>query len=247
MCVDKRCMLIGITALLMPLAVAASDWQFRLTPYLWFAGLEGELTPVEGLPSVPVDVSSSQALEDTETGVMVMFDSRRGNHGLYLDFIYTDVRSDEEVLPEAGVSVRSVSKSTLFSTAYEYRISSWDGGSLEGLVGARYWEVDSKLSLSGPLGLSGRNKEDWIDPLVGIKGSSMLGGSNFYVAGGGSVGGFGVGSQLFYEINANVGYRWSDSIGTAVGYRYFDVDYDESSFKYDVKQQGWQISFTWMF
>jgi hypothetical protein len=231
----------------LPLTAAASDWQFRLTPYLWFAGLEGEMTPVEGLPSVPVDVSASQAIEDTETGVMVMFDARRGSHGVYLDFIYTDVRSEDDVIPQLDLVARSTTKSTIFSAAYEQVFFEHDRGGIDALVGARYWEVDAKIALSGPQGLSGSNKEDWIDPFFGVKSWSMLGDSNFYAAGGIGFGGFGVGSDFFYEVNANIGYRWSQAIGTAVGYRYFDVDYDDNGFKYDAKQQGWQLSLTWSF
>jgi len=56
-----------------------------------------------------------------------------------------------------------------------------------------------------------------------------------------------VGSDLYYEINANVGYQWNRSIGTAIGYRMFDVDYEDDGYVYDVKQQGWQIGLTWPF
>jgi len=247
MCIRKCVFLIGLAMLGMPAAVMADDWQFRLTPYLWFAGLEGDVTPVASLPSVPVDVSPSQAVKDTDAGVMVMFDARRGHHGLYLDFIYTDVRSDEDIVPELDLSVRTVTKSTMFTAAYEYQVLAAERGGVDALLGARYWEVDSKLSLSGPLGLSGQNKEDWIDPFVGAKGWTMFGASSFYFAGGAAIGGLGAGSDLFYEINANVGYRWTNSIGTSIGYRYFNVDYDHSSFKYDVEQQGWQVGLTWMF
>jgi len=40
-----------------PLTAAASDnWQFRLTPYLWFAGLKGDIGTIPGQPSAPVDL-----------------------------------------------------------------------------------------------------------------------------------------------------------------------------------------------
>ena len=119
------------------------------------------------------------------------------------------------------------------------------------LVGARYWEVDSELSFSGGLGaLAGRritNKEDWIDPFVGLKGRLPLGESRFFIAGGAALGGFDVGSEVFYELNANVGYQWNRSIGTTIGYRLFDVDYDKDDFLYDVRQQGWQLGLSWSF
>ena len=65
--------------------------------------------------------------------------------------------------------------------------------------------------------------------------------------GGAGLGGFGVGSDLFYEISANVGYQWNKSIGTALGYRMFDVDYEDDGYVYDVKQQGWQVGLRWAF
>jgi hypothetical protein len=32
-----------------------------------------------------------------------------------------------------------------------------------------------------------------------------------------------------------------------VGYRQFDLDYDQNDFQYDAKQSGWQIGLTWAF
>lgn len=241
------CLVAAAALALLPVTGTASEWKFRLSPYLWFAGLEGDIAAVPGLPPAPVDISPSQALEDTETAYMVMFDARRSRHGLYLDFIYTDVRSDEEIIPELNLSIRSVTKSTIFTAAYEHSLLDSEAVTLDALIGARYWEVDSKLSLSGPLGLSGGSTEDWVDPLIGIKGRYRLGDSRFYLSGGAGVGGFDVGSKTFYEVNLNLGYQWNDAIGTAIGYRLFDVDYDESGFKYDVKQQGWGLGLTWSF
>ena len=61
------------------------------------------------------------------------------------------------------------------------------------------------------------------------------------------VGGFGVGSDLFYDLNLNIGYQWNKAIGTGIGYRLYDVDYNKDDFLYDVKQQGWLIGLTWAF
>ncbi len=55
------------------------------------------------------------------------------------------------------------------------------------------------------------------------------------------------GADHFYELSLNVGYQWSDAIGTALGYRMFDVDYEDDGFVYDVRQQGWQLGLTWAF
>ena len=135
---------------------AAAEWEFKLAPYLWFAGLEGTAATIPGLPPAEIDVSPSQALEDTETAVMLMFEARKGRSGLFTDFVYSDVRSDAELIPSLGLSLRSETKSTLFTFVYQYRLLQQERGSLDLLAGARYWSIDS-LSISSMTLLSSRS------------------------------------------------------------------------------------------
>jgi len=62
-----------------------------------------------------------------------------------------------------------------------------------------------------------------------------------------STGNFGVGSKMFYDLNLNLGYQWNDAIGTVIGYRWFDVERDESGFFYDVQQAGIGLGLAWSF
>ena len=244
----SKAIVIALAAFLMtPVTTAAADWEFKLAPYMWFAGLEGDVATIPGVPSAPIKVSPSQAIEDTEAALMLMFEARTGRHGLLMDLIYTDVRSKEEVFPNLGISLRSVSKSTLLSGAYQHRAIDNDAGSLDLMGGLRYWEVDSFLAFTGPMQISGRNKEDWVDPFVGLKGHYRLGNSKFYTSYGAVVGGFDAGSKLFYDLNLNFGYQWNDAIGTVLGYRLFDVDYDHKGFVWDVRQDGFLLGLSWSF
>jgi len=236
-----------------PSGLASDGWQYRLTPYLWFAGLKGDVATIPGAPAAPIDISPSEAIEDTETGLMLLFDARRGRHGVFADFLYADVRSDEELLPSPiALTLRSVTKTTIFSLAYQYEILRQDDTVVDLIAGARYWNIDSELSFGSGTGgpLDGRrvdNDESWFDPMLGIKGRMPLGNSAFYVEGGAGLGGFTLGSDLFYEVSGAIGYQWTPAIGTALGYRLFDVDYDDDGFVYDARQQGWQLGLTWAF
>ena len=81
---------------------------------------------------------------------MLLVDAKRGRHGVFADFIYTDVRSDEELLPSPiSLMLRSVTKTTIFSLAYQYEIFSQDQAVIDLMLGARYWDIDSELSF-GP-------------------------------------------------------------------------------------------------
>ena len=232
--------------------LADDNWRFNLTPYLWFAGLKGDVATIPGAPAAPIDISPKDALDDTETGIMVMLDAKKGRHGIYTDIIYTDVRSDTSLVPAPiNLTLRSKTKTTIFTLAYEYEVYRNNATSVDLLAGARYWNLDSELKFGNGLGLlAGRkvsNEESWIDPVVGAKGHAPLGNTRFYIDGGIGFGGFGVGSDNFFEWNAAVGYQWTKDIGTALGYRMFDVDYDDDGFLYDVRQEGWQLGLTWSF
>ena len=247
----RSVLLMGVLLLGSSVAAAGEGWNSRLAFYAWFAGLNGDVATIPGLPAAPVDVSPSEALKDTEASLMLMFSTKKGRHGVFGDLVYSDVRSSETLAPEIGLKLKTTSKTTLLSLAYQNEVYGRQGTTLDLMAGARYWDIDTQLRFEAGQGpLDGRkisHDESWIDPLVGVKGQVPLGGSRFFLAGGAAVGGFGIGSDLFYEINANVGYRWTEAIGTTVGYRMFDVDYDDDGFTYDVRQDGWQVGLTWDF
>ena len=243
--------LVVLSAMLPATAQAQENWTFNLTPYIWFAGVDGESSTIPPLPAAPIEVSPSDAVEDTEVSYMAMFSATKGRHGVLVDFIYADVRTDEELVEELGLNLRATSKSTLASLAYVYQFYAESDSQLDVFAGARYWDVETVLKFSGGQGLlDGRrvdNAEDWIDPLLGLKGRKQLGDSRFYLAGWASMGGFGGGSDLFYDLSLSLGYQWSEAIGTTLGYRLLDVDYEKDGFLYDIEQSGVTLGLTWRF
>lgn len=229
----------------------ATTWQYRLSPYIWFAGSKGEVSSLPNAPAVPYELSSRDALEDTESSFMIMFSGKKQGQGFLLDFIYTDVESLEELIPALDLTLTSRSKNTVFTAAYQYELINENGTVIDAYAGVRYWDVDSTLKFGGGLGfLAGqtvKNSDDWLDPVLGFKFSREFVNSRVYLQGWLSLGGFGAGSDSFYDTSINLGYRWSDSIGTSIGYRLFDVDYDDNDFIYNAKNEGWAIGLTWQF
>jgi len=247
----KLLVLLSILMLMPIMVYAEGEWDFKLTPYAWFAGVKGNVSTVPGPPVIPIDVSPSDALSDSQASFMVFFEARQQQHGMLFDILYTDSESDSTLVDAINLTLKSISRNKIFSAAYEYEFYNNDKTVFDGFAGVRYWKVDTIMEFGiGGNPLSGRtirNAESWVDPLVGIKGSTPLGDSNFYVAGWLAGGGFGVGSDSFYDVSANIGYQWSKSIGTTLGYRMFDVKYGEGTFFYDVKQEGWALGLTWAF
>lgn len=220
----------------------ADEWNFRLSPYAWLAGFKGDVAGIPGFPPASVDISPSDALDDSELALMAMFEAKKNGKGFFVDFMYSDTESDEAIA--GSLTLTSRTKTTIVSGAYLHELYNNEQSVMDAFAGIRYWDIDTHLSLVGP-GVG--HTESWLDPMIGIKGRTTLGDSRYFVSGGAAIGGFSMNSDLFYDLNANLGYQWSKSIGTTIGYRLYDLDYENDGFIYDVRQEGWVLGLTWAF
>ena len=235
-----------------PDLVAAKDnnaWEFQIAPYAWLAGMDGQIATLPGLPPAEIDINFyDDILGNINGALMLVAEAKKGRFGISGDVVYTDIESDDAFPGQNFTKVTSQTKSWIVSTAGFFRMLETDRAFIDGLAGIRYWSVDSELTLSGPAGaLSTDNREEWLDPLMGIKGFTMLGNSRFFMSGVVLIGGFGVSSDFMWDANANIGYQWTDTFSTTIGYRYLDVDYEDGGFLYDVAQDGITLGLSWRF
>jgi hypothetical protein len=239
------------SALLSSCAHADDDWSLLLAPYVWFAGAKGDLSVVPDAPATAIDVSASDALNGTEASFMLMLEAKRRRHGIFLDLFYSDVLQENEPLSASSLNWEASVEETLVTAGYTYEMYRSSQVVVDAIGGVRYWEVENTLEFVGGLGalegFSVRDSESWMDPLVGVKVKVRLPESRVYLAGFLGGGGASAGSDSFYDVSANVGYQFTDSIFASIGYRLFDVDYQSSSFTYKVKQQGWLVGLVWFF
>ncbi|MCW1411893.1 hypothetical protein OLZ32_27115 [Rhizobium sp. 1AS11] len=52
------------------------------------------------------------------------------------------------------------------------------------------------------------------------------------------VGGYGVASDITLQGTATVGYNWTDTLASSVGYKALYTGYQEGGFQYDATQHG---------
>lgn len=235
--------------------VAAGDkennsWEFRIAPYAWLSGLEGQIGSIPGLPPADVDVDFyDDVLGNINGAFMLLAEAKKGRFGITSDIVYTDIESDAAIPGENFNKITSRTKNWLVSAAGFYRVMETEQFFIDGLAGIRFWSVDSELALRGSAGtsISTDNKEEWFDPLVGVKGLTMIGRSKFFVNGAALLGGFGVSSDFMWDVNVNFGYQWSKAVATTIGYRYLDIDYEDDGFIYDVAQDGIIVGLSWRF
>lgn len=215
-------------------------WSFSITPYSWLSKIEGRMATLPPLPSSKVDLDTGTILENLDLAFMAVAEIRKGRWGAFGDIAYSRLSTEADSpfgLLYSGINVKS--SNLILSFGGSYRAVSTTSGFLDVLVGGRYWSIDTELELQGLL-LPNRiqkHSEDWLDPLVGVKGRVELG-RGFFLSGWGNVGGFCAASKFSYDVYGGLGYAFNKTVGATFGYRVLYVDYEHDRFEYDVTQHG---------
>ena len=220
-------------------AAAAEPWRFRVTPYLWAAGLDGDVSTLPGAPEAAIDLSFGDILANLDAGAFVAATARRGDW-LLLAEGQAVLTTQDVTTPGGRFGGGELESDTYYLTLGAGR-TVWrgDAASLDLFGGARLWAIDTDLSLNAGTDPAARvsSSETFVDPVIGASGRLRLAErwTGFASA---TLGGFGVGSDLSAGATAAVEYAAGESWGLTAGYRILAVDYREDGFVYDVTQQG---------
>ena len=83
--------------------------------------------------------------------------------------------------------------------------------------------------------------DDWWDPIIGMRGRFNLSRA-WYLTGRTDIGGFSVGSQLAWQVEAALGYQITRNFFVEAGYRALSMNYQGNGFTYDVIAQGAEVT-----
>jgi hypothetical protein len=219
-------------------------WVIRMAPYVWATALDGNAT-IKGIES-DVDVSFGDILEDLSLAGMLLADIQKGRFGVAVNTVYARLTPENNVGP---FEIKTTSDLLQLGVAPYYRVLDWtyrtsSSGKPMRLVvepeaGFRFTYLRAELDVrhGGP---TVDESESWVDPLVGSRFGIDLA-DNWNLTAEGNVGGFGVGSDLAWNVQGFVGYKTSlFGLPTtlAAGYRALHQDYDHNDFKWDVTMYG---------
>jgi hypothetical protein len=223
---------------------SSNEWQFAIAPYLWAAGMDGTMTIADR--EADIDVPFSDIIDNLDLAFMGHFDMRNERWMLASDLIFVDLEDSEE---QTNGTVTAGLKMTLLEAWGGYRISP----AVTLLAGARWVDMSASIRFIGDRGIV-ENEADagpsWIDPLIGIHVFAPLS-DRWWFGGHGDVGGFGVGSELTWQVYADIGWKASDLISIILGYRALDIDYEDGSgipfVGVDVAMTGPQLGVAFIF
>jgi opacity protein-like surface antigen len=224
-------------------------WSFDLVPYVWVANLNVSTSVPDVQSSTKSSLGGGTEFDTRITGgAMVAAAARYRSVGLLVDFAW--LRLNTDALSPGPLYSHGELTSDFFHTtaALTYRLPFEGKFHADLQAGLRAWHVNEDLDFGTGLlpGFEASGKKSWVDPIVGTDLRYDLS-DRWFVTMKGNVGGFGVSSEMAYDVFAGVGFHFTDWFSTTLGYRYLYENYDRDHFKFDLKAQGFLLGFGFHF
>lgn len=241
--------LMALAALSGPASAADSEWRQTLVIYGMGAAIDGRAQI--GDLEVPVDVSISELFDALEFGAMAAYRTENGTWSFTADATLMGLGGTGKTDRGLVKGDVDIDQATLMLTGGR----KWTEH-LEGLVSLAYFDLSSDLKLTTTNPVNGTATvrtasadASWVDPMLGLAWSAPVH-DDWRVALRGDVGGFGIGSDLSYQLLATARWQSSGSLGVVFGYRLIGFDYEDGNRnsrgyqRYDLTEQGPLVGLT---
>jgi hypothetical protein len=226
---------------LLPLQSIAQDdqvkrWHYLGELYMMFPNMKGE-TAVGIVPEVEVDASSGDILGHLKMGAMFYFEATNDDWAISSDLLYMKLGQDATpgILVESG---ELTMKQLAWELAGLKRVTPWLDVGLAGRIVSLNVAMDLE-TINGPRSAAG--SKTWFDPVIVVRSNNVIK-EKWLTQLRLDAGGFGIGSDFAWQLQANAGYRFSKLFQATVGYRYIGIGYDKGDgterFLYDIDTYG---------
>ena len=214
----------------------------NFTPYLWLSGTHGSVG-VQGREA-SIHARFSDVLDYLNLGFMATTEVRLNRVIIPVDFMWIKLTDKKAVTVDQGTSTAKAEfKQTILTPGVGYRLIDGEKLKADGLVGIRYWHLNSSLTLQPSQVGSISSTANWVDVLGGGRIEAILT-PKLSIQVFGTAGGGGANSD--YGVGGLMGMRVAKKWTLLAGYRYMSVNYRPSStFVYDIAMSGIVIGATW--
>ncbi len=147
-----------LAALMLSGAVVAEDWDWKVAPYLWLAGVEGDGNGGE----VPFDIELD-LLDVLDAGALLWVEASKEQHTLYGDLIFLALEPDADET-RFGTPFDADLDAFVINAGYWRNLGTGDSSSGP-VFGLRYWDIDLTTETTVLPDFSGG--ESWLDGVIG--------------------------------------------------------------------------------
>lgn len=225
-------------------------WNFLAEPYLMFPYMNGE-TGIGNNLILPVEASPGDIFNKLQMGAMVFLKAQTPKWIITSDLVYMNLNQDLTpgiILHDGSVTAKQL----IWEPAGLYRPMPFLAIGLGGRLNYVQTSVDGSVNTipEGTSPISGRHHKTWFDPIIIVQLETDIH-DKWLFKFRGDVGGFNVGSALTWQLQGDVGYRFTKLFQLSVGYRYISIDYSSGDapreFVFNMGEYGPTIKFGFNF
>jgi hypothetical protein len=205
---------------------AEKKWNFLTDVYLMFPYMDGE-TGAGNLLSVPVDANPGDIFSKLKMAAMLYLEANTSKWAITSDLVYMNL--NQEVTPGTLFNSGDVSaKELIWEAAGLYRIVPFLEVGMGGRLTNLSTDIDARRNVfpSGTEEVTASGSKTWMDPILVTRLSANIN-EKWLFQFRGDIGGFGIGSDLTWQLQGYAGYRFGKVFQLIAGYRYLSVDYDK--------------------
>lgn len=221
--------------------VSVEGWHAEIVPYFWMPAADCRAKVGGITESFNLDVSDN--IDSFPVwSVSGRVEIWRGRFGLFLDGTQTDLA---ETFDKTDGDIRLDAEQFMLDVGAAYRVYTRKVGTTDVscnlLGGGRY--TDLRMDMSPSAFANRVTNRDWVEPFLGISFKTALG-ERTEIELRGDAGGFRIGSaaDITWNIVTSLEYSMVDNVALMVGYRVFEMDYDqghgERAFEIDTRMHG---------
>jgi len=226
--------------------------DFLVEPYIMFPNMDGE-TGMGELLNIPVDANPGDIFSRLQMAFMLNMELKTDKWAVTSDLVY--MRLNQDIRPGLVINSGEVTaKQFIWEAAGLYRIRPFLEVGIGGRLNSLEVEVDANINQVPGIGdgrfFSRSQKETWYDPIIVTRLTTDFR-EKWELQFRGDIGGFGIGSDLTWQLQGYVGYRFSDLFLLTAGYRVIYMDFESGqspgNFVFDMHQFGPVLKFGFNF
>jgi hypothetical protein len=218
------------------LNIGDPEWRFDAYVYVWAFSINGDVGTSNEADTVNIRVSD--IFDKTNWEWFVFFQARKDRWNIFTELGYTDI-SDNGYIQTGDPSIDPLATTfsmKLFTVDLAGAYAVGADNQWQFLLGGKYISVKPKVRVEtvGNFDIS----QSWIEPYLGLR--FLVNEGYFYGNLRADVGGFDVGSKLYWQFIAGIGYQFDENWSTNLMYRTMSFDYEDKDkgFVFDTQMSG---------
>lgn len=206
--------------------VKEKKWKVLTEIYLLFPYMDGE-TGIGNLISAPVDAKPDDIFSKLKFGGMLYVEVHNDKWAIISDMLYANL--NQEVTTGKLINSGTVSaKQFIWEPSGLYRLTSYLEAGAGGRLNVMETGIDVLQNLipTGTEQVTASASKTWFDPILIARVTTDIKDKWLFQIRG-DLGGFGIGSDFTWQLQAYAGYRFSRLFQLSAGYKILSIDYDK--------------------